>query len=224
MPNYITATPILEYTDERIPVIPVMSTDTEKFFAQGGNIEYTKHSLGVSYQTGPLAMGLAIDLMSLSQAKDLVNKRFLDVASTIDPDATISSVYVEIGGSVLRYVVKDWLNAKGQPQLIGDSRGLNFLLSSDRFLLTADSLDIHGRPPSWARQLNLANAEINLRVSLSGILKTARGTVEFSTAVAEVDNVHLQDSLDDNRLKPVMASLFEDIKIVGVDLEAYFTK
>lgn len=224
MTNYITATPILACTEERLPVIPVMTDDTDKFFAHGGNIEYTAFNRGISFQTGPLAMGIAIDLMALSQATDLITKRVLDVTATISPDACISSIYVEIGGSVLRFVVKDWVNAKGQPQLIGDSRGLNFLLSSDRFLLTADCLDIHGRPPSWVRQLDLAEAEINLRISLSGVLKTARGTVEFNTGVTEVDKVHLQNSSDDKRLKSVMTSLFSNIKIVGVDLEAYFTK
>ncbi|ARV76905.1 hypothetical protein PHABIO_274 [Pseudomonas phage Phabio] len=223
MVHHVRPSPLTSPATGPIPIIPVLTHGTEEFFVDKGDISYVKHSRGVSYQTGPLVVGKAINLYGLSQANDFIAAGDLDIASTVSPDASLSAIYINVRGSVLRYDISGWDETAGVAMVAGSERGLNFLFRTDRFIIGESSRDVYGVAPDWVRQLHLADLAISLRVNFSGSLQTTRGTVEFGTGKVEVLTVDVFNTSTSEKLKSVVGSLFDDISIVGYELDATFT-
>lgn len=224
MADYVGASKLVTPSDEPHPIIPVITHESSKVFLEGGNINYTKHSHGVSYATGPLVVGRVIDLIGVSQANDLISKGKLDVADTIYPDAKLSAVYIDVNGSILRFDVLDCKEAEGSICEMSDSHQLNYLFRTDRFLISESSRDVHGVAPDWVRQLHLADLAVSLRVNLPGSLKLSRGQVQFDAGRTEVLTVDAFGTSTNEKLKAVVGSLFDNIRVVGYELDARFTK
>lgn len=220
--NYITSIPLLKKYDGRLQIIPSFTEESAECFADPDKLSYSTVANGRNILTGPIRTGRKVDLYCLAEANVLINNGLMDVSSTIDPDAKINYIYLNVLGSVMKFDVSGVEQAKAVPTLLGDSRGVNFAFGTDRILLTENSLDVNGASPPWTRQLAIAKCDVNLVCQLDGTISTAKGNMQFNEGYVSIFEV-VSENENNQLVALLVSSFFENIKFEGFDLEAYFT-
>lgn len=91
---------------EQTKIVPVHRAQSASKFVGAGVVAPHAISLeGESITTAPIAVGVKVDLLGLSQTDTLVAAGLMDMTDTIDPAVSLTNVYAVIGVDVLKFTV-----------------------------------------------------------------------------------------------------------------------
>lgn len=207
---------------KRIPIIPSINYDTKQYFMEGSECIEEVNVAGVLFDTAPLKPGMSCDVYALSNANQLINQGLIDVADTLSYDSRIKYVYVSIGGSIMKFDLHGVKNADAVASLHGDTRGMNYNLTTDRLRINKDSLDYLGQPFNYRHVLATFNTELTLSLFLSGRVDNSRGQCSFDKG-----NVYIESAtssgvdavVNAKYITPLVQATIGDCYITGFELD-----
>lgn len=208
---------------DRFPIVPVIKHDNKQCFMSGSECIEDVNVFGTLISTAPLKPGTSIALDSNSNIINLINKGFIDVAFALSPNSSIKYIYVEVGGSIMKFDMAGIKTAQAVPILTGDTRVMQYGLTLDFLHIGKKSLDYLGAPFNYHHVLEQFDTELVLRLSLTGVIDPACLLCKFGTGNAYID--HTVSSKVDSELvnkqyiDPLIKTVIGECNIVGFELD-----
>lgn len=223
------------WSTNRNLLIPVVRTDSEKFFLNDYKTLNTE--TGITIETAPLVADESINLIGIAHDDQLAAKGTPNYTDAIDRDIKVKNIYLEVKDSngnktsIFRIPVMHYRTSRFLPTLQGDhekAMTLNFVTDSI-YLDVSTSKDASNNTAEVLADLvgTMPNYKIQLSISAGGTIDTEIGDVTIST-LGKGSVVRLYD--EKGELVPssdakytTVNNAIGSIKIVGYDLIAYRT-
>jgi hypothetical protein len=214
--------------NEATRVIPVNRAESlAKFVAAGDVAPYAVSLEGESIQTAPLKVGVAVDLIGISQTDALLANGVMDITDSLDPAVVLQNVYVKVGNDVMKFTTQDLpLSAFNYtPQNNYRVSVLNFETKSA--LITLNTKKVDGAALAGAALALVAAHDYSVRVKL-----VVNGQINIETGETTVfGNLVATESVKDSSGNDLSLTAAGDGKtiadalnagaIIGYDLKAY---
>ncbi len=217
-------------------IIPVYRTQSAGNFVASTQVASYNYMLsGESIPTAPLAVGVKMDLLALSQTDALLANGVMDITDAIDPDITLTNLYIQVPPAAgttgtTTDIIK--LNVENLPlsnftystQNNYRVQQLNFNTTS--ILLSASTTNIAGAPLSVLSAIATNNYVVRLGATVNGSCN-----IELGDTVVYGNNISIYDIHDINGNSIDMTTgaglalvnAFASATIFGYDLRAYRT-
>mgnify|MGYP006321329455 CR=1 FL=1 len=208
---------------DRFPIVPVIKHDNKQCFMSGSECIEDVNVFGTLISTAPLKPGTSIDLDSNSNIINLINKGFIDAAFALSPNSSIKYIYVEVGGSIMKFDMDCVKTAQAVPVLTGDTRVMRYDLTVDFLHIGKKSLDYLGTPFNYHHVLGQFDTELVLRLSLTGTIDPVGMRCKFGTGNAYIG--HTVSSKVDSEvvnkqyIDPLIKAVIGECNIVGFELD-----
>lgn len=180
-------------------VVPVVRAgDNEHVFVDPAKVPAVKHTLnGVTFDTAPLAFGVDVDLLGVSQNEALLRTGVLDHTDALDPALSLTALYFEVGSDVIKFDNLSYLTTSNfVPAPQGDSRAMILNFNSQNFPLSKvttkiDGADLTGdlaaiKANGWVVRVKMA---VNGTVNLQDAGHSAQATSVAVTSITDKDGV-----------------------------------
>lgn len=205
-------------------IFPALLPDREKYFVDAAIVAPTTiRPLGEDIETAPLATGIDINLLSLSQSAGDMAIETLNRTDTIDPAVSMEAIYVKVGDDVLKFRCSNLpgiiFNYDGK----SSSRRMNLGISIDSLVVTKDTLD--NSLAALVTLAAIASEPLKVRLStyLSGYIDLDSGRVHLNKSTVSVYSVTDEDDVpiapSDARYSDLVA-LVEGSIVEGFDVNA----
>lgn len=217
---------VFEKANEVYPYYPIINSGSKGHFLQGHEVIQTVHAQGVTLETAPLKPGNTVDLLGISAINQYISQDKLSVADTIDPLIHLKNIYISIGGSLLKFCVRDQHEAVGMAAPHGDTHQTNIAFNTDKLVIDEHTLDVNGQPFNYAHVLKRHGLEINLAARFGAGIETQKGIGRFDQGGVHFKGVGSRLNLSEEILTFATALIHEvvgTIEFVGFDLDAKFT-
>lgn len=213
--------------NEQTRIVPVhRAQNADKFVSASDVAPFNMNLEGEVIPTAPLACGVRIGLLGLSQTDALLANGMMDMTDSIDPAIVLSNVYVKIGADVIVF------NTQNVPlNNFNYSAQNNYRLMTLNFDTTSPLISSKTKRVDGSDLVDLvavknSNLMVRVALNLSGSVNIETGeTVVYGNAahVAVVqDAAGNQLDLGSGVAKDIV-DLFASAKVIGYDLIAYRT-
>lgn len=200
----------------------------EASFVAGATIPaYNIVNEGETIRTAPLATGVTVDLLGLSQTDLLIANGLMDATDSIDPAISLQNVYLEVGNDILRVKVNGLAtsNFVYSPQDNYRRQNLNF--NTNTVMLNKDTKAIDGTDLVTLASVKTNDLVVRVKLGMSGFVNVEKGDLAVYGLEAKIDSVYntatgLEVPLTDAPAAALVTA-FGSAKIVGYDLNAYRT-
>lgn len=176
--------------------------------------------LGTKVLTAPIAKGTKIDLLGISQRKEMLAAGFSNFTDTLSFAGRLENVYVKLGEEAFRLDVYSVPGSIYTPTYIGDDRQLNLIMHTTSVQLSAGTLTANGEES--AEQF-IKDYNLRLGVRVSSTILTDRGTMDIEGGALELVGA------TDAEGKPVTAAVEKQLRefvakgeVIAFDIEQWF--
>lgn len=214
------------YVRPPTPIIPALcpTRSNEQFFLTEFDgkslINEIQFNNGHSIETAPIRTGVKLDLLGNSNATLLINQGLIEVSDTIDPVVYLRQIWFTVGDELFSVMTNDKREAKAQPTLMAETRGVMFNATFDSINIDRDTLTYFGDRPYWQPMLvNELHSAISIGFKATGGLALSRGTLELDIEPYLFE----QTGSTAVNLSKFMTSLKNSVKVVAYTLDATFT-
>ncbi len=212
-------------------IIPVYRSQSAASFVAGTVVASSNFLLdGESIPTAPLATGVKVDLLGISQTDTLLANGTMDVTDAIDPDITLTNIYVTVTGGgntdVYKFAVDNIPTSNFTYSTQNNYRIQQLNFDTTAVVFSPATLQANGSAPVVMDAIVTNNYSVKLAVTCNGSVNIEMGdTVVYGSNVAiyaiHDSNGNSIDLTTGTGLAIVNA--FATAKIVGYDLRAYRT-
>ena len=213
-------------------IIPVhRAQSVAKFVANGVVAPAAVLLEGESINTAPLAIGVEMDILSMSSTDTLVAAGAMDITDAIDPDFRLENVYISVtvgaDTDVFR-IPTSILAGNNFVAMVQDNYKRQQLTFSTRTVaFNSTTKTATGAAPVALASIATNNLQLQLGLDLSGSVNVETGDlVVYGNAVKLLSTVSLASGLVlDPAQAPALAlnTAFATAKIVGYDIKGYRT-
>lgn len=214
--------------NEMTRIIPVARAQNVAKFVPASLVPVSNYNLeGESIPSAPLAAGVELDLLALSQTDALLAKGTMDVTDSIDPGSLrLLALYIKVGKDILK-VNTDNLPLSTFNFSVQDNYRQSVLdFQTDSVVLNASTTNADGSPLQDLAGIKTGNLSVRLKVAANGKVNTERGDTKIygpaPTVYEIVDSNGNQLALDSAAAAPIVAA-FAGATVFGYDLYAYRT-
>ena len=220
---------ILESDTTRIYPIVLADGSNAKFFADDAVVgKQTIVVDGAEITTAPLKPGVAVDLLAVSSSSPLNNGQELTDEDSIDSNAGLDTIYVQISDaaatktSVVAIKVKNLPRSSFFKSPEGKSeREMSIQFSTDTVVMTSGRQDIAGAAAEALASLN--DQKLNVSLQMSGTLDLETGELKLYNPAPSVSGLYAADgtqiAVNSGAGKALVDNL--SFELVGYTLEAY---
>ena len=234
-PNFQKKNVIQAYIDPTIlqndqtKIVPVYQTASAAMFVSPSLVATSTVPVGTDdVDTGPLAMGVELDLMGISQRDSLLATGTLDSTDAIDKLVNLENLYLQVGTGTYEVIKLPTLrmplsNFVAANQGLDQRVVLNFY--TDSMPINASTTQYNGT--ASVKLASLVNGGYNVRLSIrvSGELNLQLGQLSLFAANVSVfsvkDNTGTLLSMDSGNGETI-ANLFTNATLIGYDVDARF--
>jgi hypothetical protein len=213
--------------NEQTRMIPVYRPEAAKNFVDPTLVAPSAYDLeGETITTAPLACGVRMGLIELSQTDTLLKAGVMDISDTIDPAIVLSNLYVKVGDDVLRIKTNGLPLSQFNYAPQNNYRIMQLNFETNSVLLNAKTKSADGADLVTLKSIVDQDYIVRLNVVANGNVNI--DTAESAVYGNEVSVYSVTDatgnllSLKTGAGKAV-ADLFADAKIFGFDVQAYRT-
>jgi hypothetical protein len=237
-PNFQKKNVIQAYIDPTIlqndqtKIVPVYQSASAAMFVSPSLVATQTVTVGTDdVDTGPLAMGVELDLMGISQRESLIATGVLDSTDAIDKLVNLENLYLQVqntGGTVKEVIKLPTLrmplsNFVAANQGLDQRVTLNFY--TDSMPINAMTTQYNGSPSVLLAPLVSAGYNVRLSIRVSGELNLQLGQTSLFAANVQVFSVKdntgtLLSTASGNG--ETIANLFANSTLLGYDLSARF--
>jgi len=210
-----------------IPHVQADNSNLNKFVAASLVAPVAKEVNGVTYNTAPIAIGVAGDLLALSQNPAALEGTY-DQTDQIQEAITVSAVYVRVANGagtevgVVKFPTANLKRFEMYKAPAGDAYELTLSAMTSELAVDKDTKNPAGAQPAPLSDLNTTEFQIHLDLSLSGSVNVQTGHYKFDGSVSAGKAYHrvTKDLISpaDATLAPILADLV--FTVVGIDLKA----
>lgn len=221
--------------NELTRIIPVYRTQSANNFVANTVVPSYNYNLeGQSIPTAPLATGVTFDLLALSQTDQLLASGVMDETDSIDPDITLTNIYLTVpgtvGGNAATDIVK--LNVENIPlsnftystQNNYRVQTLNF--NSTAVMVSPATTQVDGSALAVLAAITANSYTVRLQVAATGTCNIELGdTAVYGNAVSVYQITDASGNQIDLTTGTGLAIVhaFQGAKLAGYDLRAYRT-
>lgn len=213
--------------NEQTRIVPVhRAQSADKFVAAADVAPFNMNLEGEVIPTAPLACGVKMSLLGLSQTDALLANGMMDMTDSIDPAIVMSNVYVKVGNDVLVFNTQNLPLNNFNYSAQNNYRLMTLNFDSSSSLISAKTKRVDGSDLDTLAAVKNNNMMVRVALNLSGTCNIETGeTVVYGNAahVAVVQDAagnHLD--LASGVAKDIV-DLFASAKVIGYDLIAYRT-
>lgn len=221
--------------NELTKIVPVYRAQSAANFVPVATIANSNVTLGSeSIVTSPLAVGAKFDLLALSQTDTLLATGVMDATDAIDPDITLTNLYIEVSGTVGGVATNDIIKLSVENLPLSNFtystqnnyrvQTLNF--DSTSVILSSATKNVDGSNLAVLAAIGTNNYQVRLAVTANGSVNIELGdTVVYGSNVS-IYSIH---DANGNTVDPTVGAglalvqAFATAKIIGYDLRAYRT-
>lgn len=230
---------IADYTilkNEMTRIVPVVRTEsTDKFVDSAIVAPYSMLLEDESITTAPLATGVKMSLLGISQTDALLANGVLDITDSIDPGIVLQNIYVQVTGvdtnsnpiqDVLVFDVSNLPLSQFTYSTQNNYRVMTLNFSSTSLLINKFTKNVDGSPLSVMSGIVSGDYVVRLSADVSGSVNIELGdTVVYGNQISIHSVTNSSGTLLDTRAAPANAivAAFSTAKIVGYDIKAYRT-
>jgi hypothetical protein len=177
--------------------------------------------------TAPLAVNKRFSLLGLSQTATLLANGVMDPSDSIDPGIYLDNIYVKFGSDILKFSVRQLPLASFAAAVQGNYREMKLNFTSESLLVntntapTVDSSALVTLAP-----VTTANANLRLRVQVSGSINVETGeTTVYAGAVEVASVIDSSGAALDLTAAPwaALVTAAGSASVIGYDLYAFRT-
>ena len=210
-----------------IPHVQADNSNLDKFVAAALVAPRAVEVAGVTYNTAPLKIATAIDLLAVCQNPASVEGTF-DQTDQINAAITLSAVYVQVtdaGGAdvgVIKYTTGNMKSFEFFKKPSGDANEMTLSASTVELSVDKNTVSHAGGALAALTALSATDTQLKLKVDLAGTVhvQTANANIVGMVAVAEAYDLVTKQKL--SLADAGVAALLADLRfsVIGYDLAA----
>lgn len=177
--------------------------------------------------TAPLAVNKRFSLLGLSQTATLLANGVMDPSDSIDPGIYLDNLYIKFGSDILKFSVRQLPLASFAAAVQGNYREMKLNFSTEALLVNANTAPtIDSAALVTLLPVSTANANLRLRVQVSGSINVETGeTTVYAGAVEVASVVDSSGAALDLTAAPwaALVTAAGSASVIGYDLYAFRT-
>jgi hypothetical protein len=214
--------------NEMTRIIPVVRAQNTAKFVASTLVGTTNMNLeGEVIPTAPLAAGVELDLLAMSQTDALLEKGTMDTTDSIDPGSLkLQNIYIKVGADVLKISTENLPLSSFNFSVQDNYRIMALDFQSDSVILSADTTNADGSALQALGAIKTNQYSVRIKVAANGKINTERGDTHIygpaPTVYMIVDSNGNNLDLGSGAAKTIVDA-FAGASVIGYDVYAYRT-